>query len=106
MNGEVAEWPPPPTAGSRWKREKQHTMKYFVYILRSAKTGRYYIGHCADVDRRIREHNRGKTRSTKSGVPWKLIKTEAFQSKAEAYKRERQIKKYKSGEAFKKLLPN
>jgi len=33
-----------------------------------------------------------------------VIYTETFPSKSEAYKREVQIKSYKSGEAFKKLI--
>ncbi len=51
-------------------------------------------------------HNLGKVKSTKFYKPWKVIYTETFNTKPEAYKREQQIKSYKSGEAFKKLIEN
>jgi putative endonuclease len=76
-------------------------MKYQVYIIQSQKTHRYYIGITKDIKLRLRQHNTGKTRSTKSGIPWKVIKTEEYLSRQEAYKREKQIKRYKGGEALK-----
>ncbi|PIY92779.1 MAG: endonuclease, partial [Candidatus Magasanikbacteria bacterium CG_4_10_14_0_8_um_filter_42_12] len=45
-----------------------------------------------------------RVRSTKSGVPWKLVYTELFNTKSDAYKREMQIKSYKGGNAFRELL--
>jgi len=42
--------------------------------------------------------------STKCGVPWNLVYTECFSNKTDAWKRERQIKKYKGGKAFKMLI--
>jgi len=77
---------------------------YKTYILQSLKTNRFYIGHTADIEKRLKQHNSGKTRSTKCGIPWKLVYFEIFQSKQLAFCRELQIKSYKSGEAFKKLL--
>ncbi|MEK7162567.1 MAG: GIY-YIG nuclease family protein [Patescibacteria group bacterium] len=77
---------------------------FAVYILQSEKTGRYYIGYTSNLDKRIRYHNSRKNKSTKSGIPWRLIKYENFDTKKEAWLRERKIKYYKSGEAFKKLV--
>lgn len=79
-------------------------MKYFVYILQSNKTKKFYTGSCQDTDIRLGEHNSGQVRSTKSGVPWTLIKLEEFLTRQDAYKRERQIKSYKGGEAFRNLI--
>ena len=59
---------------------------------------------CQDIEVRLAQHNRGKTRSTKSGIPWVVIYSEEYNSRKEAYKRERQIKSYKGGNAFKKLI--
>ncbi|MGA9362940.1 MAG: GIY-YIG nuclease family protein [Bacteroidota bacterium] len=73
---------------------------FTVYILRSARTGRHYIGYSADVDERFRAHNAGRVRSTKAYRPWEIIRREDYVTKEEAYKRERQIKSYKSGVAF------
>ena len=78
---------------------------YQVYIIRSIKFGRYYVGSAANAKMRLDlEHNKGKVKSTKAYLPWELIHTEEFTTRAEAVRRERQIKSYKGGEAFKRLI--
>lgn len=77
---------------------------YFVYILRSLKTGRYYIGFTDDLVRRLKEHNGGKTKSLVKHIPLEIIYQECYLSREEARRRELQIKSYKSGEAFKRIL--
>ncbi len=77
---------------------------YFVYIIKSEKTGRRYIGSTRDVINRLEEHNSGKTRSTRAGRPWLLIYKEVFSSKSEAQSREYQLKRFRGGEALKKLF--
>ena len=77
---------------------------FVVYILQSKENNRYYIGHCFDIKSRLERHNSGRVKSTKYGMPWKIIYTENYGSKSEAYKREMEIKKYKGGIKFKKLL--
>ena len=86
------------------KAEKPAVTMYFVYILQSLSKKRFYIGHSSNVERRLKEHNAGKVRSTKGYVPWQLIYEEEHKSKSQAFAGEMQIKKYKSGEAFKKLI--
>ncbi|HLK31196.1 MAG TPA: GIY-YIG nuclease family protein [Puia sp.] len=71
-------------------------MSFKMYILYSAKIDRYYIGSCEDINIRILQHNSGRNKSTKSGVPWEIKYIEEFQSRAEAQSREIQIKKKKS----------
>lgn len=78
---------------------------YTVYILKNKQSGRHYIGSTSDIIRRLEEHNRGQTFSTRYGKNnWELVYSEGYESVLEAKKRERQIKSYKGGEAFKKLL--
>ena len=77
---------------------------YYVYIISSIKVNRYYIGSTEIVDKRLAYHNSGKVKSTKAYRPWKIVHTETYDSKTDAIKREKQIKSYKSGNAFKKLL--
>lgn len=79
---------------------------FFVYIIQSQKTNKYYIGHTVDFEDRLSRHNRGAVRSTKYGVPWKPIHLEQHQTKSEAYRREMEIKSYKGGILFMKLLIN
>jgi putative endonuclease len=75
-----------------------------VYILKSLKNNRYYIGHTNNINNRLKRHNSGQVKSTKPYLPWKIIYTENYQTKSEAYRREMEIKSYKSGIKFKKLL--
>ena len=63
-----------------------------VYVLRSEKTGKRYIGVTQNHERRLAEHNAGQTASTRSGAPWRLIYTEAYESRAQAMQRERFLK--------------
>ena len=77
---------------------------YKVYILQSLKDKGFYVGHTEDLAVRLERHNNGKVRSTKSGCPWKIVYQESYNTRAEAFKRELQIKSYKGGEAFKKLI--
>ena len=69
---------------------------FFTYILYSAKYDRFYIGQCEDVAARLLRHNSSGVPSTKSYIPWQLVYYEEYRSRAEASKRELEIKKKKS----------
>ena len=77
---------------------------YIVYILKSEVSEGYYIGVTSDINKRLKAHNSGANRSTKSKRPWKVVHKEAYENKKDAWQRERLIKSYKGGVAFKKLL--
>lgn len=77
---------------------------YTVYILKSSKNDRYYIGHTKDIDERITRHNSGRVPFTKKFMPWQVIYTEIYSTKSDAYKREVEIKNFKGGIPFKRLL--
>jgi putative endonuclease len=77
---------------------------YIVYILKSLNNNRHYVGSCLDVSVRLQNHNDGLVISTKAYRPWVVIYQEEYQTRGEARKREIQIKRYKSGDAFKKLV--
>ncbi|MBK7559949.1 MAG: GIY-YIG nuclease family protein [Chitinophagaceae bacterium] len=79
-------------------------MSYYVYILKSLKDSKYYIGSTSDVMARLQFHNSGLQRSTRSRIPFELILFEIYSSKEEALKREKQIKNWKGGEGFKRLI--
>ena len=91
--------------GGRWF-ESSHPdrMAYFVYVLQSLKDGRYYIGVTSNIKKRLEFHNSGKQRSTKKRIPFKLIYFEECVDKLAALRREKQIKSFKGGEAFTKLI--
>ena len=75
---------------------------YFVYVLKSEKTGRHYTGSCEDLDERLLRHNSGRSLATKHGIPWRLVYSEALESRSEATKRE---KYFKTGKGRNELAP-
>ena len=77
---------------------------FIVYILQNEITKRYYIGSTNNIKRRIEEHNRGQTSSTRQRGKWKLVYYEEYKTNVESKRRERLIKSYKGGNAFKRLV--
>ncbi|HNV51870.1 MAG TPA: GIY-YIG nuclease family protein [Tenuifilaceae bacterium] len=75
-------------------------MAYTVYAIRSKVDDRIYVGFTHDVQKRLLEHNRGETKSTKGYRPWVLVYTEEVDSREEARNLE---KYYKSGSGKEKL---
>lgn len=77
---------------------------FTVYILKNSLTGRHYIGSTNNLVKRVSEHNRGHTRSTRQKGQWEIIYKEHYDELLPARRRERQIKSYKGGNGLKKLL--
>lgn len=75
-----------------------------VYILRSKKNGRIYIGVAKDVSNRLQQHNRGENISTKAHRPWILIRVEEYSNKLLALRRERFFKSGNGRRVIKNLL--
>lgn len=59
-----------------------------VYVLLSASDKKTYVGSTNDLDRRLRQHNSGKVKSTKHRIPLSILFTEVFPTLSEARKRE------------------
>ncbi|MEK7528222.1 MAG: GIY-YIG nuclease family protein [Patescibacteria group bacterium] len=79
--------------------------EFTVYVLRSKKTGRRYIGYTFDIQKRLLEHNDGINRSTIAGIPWEVLYTEAgFKTRKSAQSREKEIKSWKGGVKLRDLL--
>ena len=80
---------------------------YFVYILTSKDAPeRIYIGLTEDLDRRVQEHNAGKSGFSSRYAPWQLQTYFGFTEKKLATSFERYLKSG-SGHAFlkKRFLP-
>ena len=77
---------------------------FYVYILKSLRDGKYYIGHTKNLQQRIEDHNREKSPGIKARAPFVFIYQETYPSRAQAMQREKQIKSYKGGNAFKQLI--
>ncbi len=65
---------------------------FHVYVLLSEKTGRKYVGSTDDVDRRVTQHNAAYSKSTRHGIPWRLVHVESFHTRSDAVRRERYLK--------------
>lgn len=59
-----------------------------MHILQSCTTGKFYIG----------------STSTKGRGPWKLVRLEDYETLAEARRRERQLKSWKSHRSIAELI--
>ena len=76
---------------------------YHIYILQSEKNKKYYIGYKKVLKRRLEEHNSKHAKSTKSGIPWKIVYVENYQTKHDAIIRENKLKSMKSKKYIKEL---
>ncbi|MDP8230351.1 MAG: GIY-YIG nuclease family protein [Candidatus Gorgyraea atricola] len=65
---------------------------YYVYVIKSRKDSELYIGFTNDLERRMREHDRGRVSSTKARAPFKLVYCEAYGSEKDARARELNLK--------------
>ena len=77
---------------------------FYVYVLRSLKDGKLYKGSYQDVQKRLEEHNAGKTESTKRRRPFVLIHTEEYVTRAHAERREKYLKSGVGREELNKIL--
>jgi len=64
----------------------------YVYVLKSLKDGKHYMGFTDNVSGRLQRHNAGLVRSTKSRRPFILIYVESFCNRVNAAKREKFLK--------------
>ena len=65
---------------------------YYVYVLKSLKDRKLYIGHTGDLVKRFQEHNTGLVKSTKKRIPFQLLYYEACNILNDAVKREKSFK--------------
>ena len=77
---------------------------YFVYLLKSQKDGKFYIGHTQNLEERLAYHNTGRSKYTRSRGPWTLMAFKTFESRGQAMSEERRIKKLKNRTAILKAF--
>lgn len=65
---------------------------YYLYVLKSQKDGKGYIGSTNDLKRRLSERQNGLVVSTKARRPLKLVYYEAYCSESDARRREKNLK--------------
>jgi len=79
-------------------------MEGYIYIIQSEKNKRYYIGSTNDIDRRIREHNIGKSKYTSESLPWKLMFSQKYLNLTIARKAEYWLKRQKDADFISRLI--
>ena len=72
---------------------------YYTYILLSSKFHRFYFGSTNNLKERLNLHNIGQVKSTKGGIPWKLVWYAGFYTEKEARNFEQYLKTG-SGKSF------
>lgn len=65
---------------------------FYVYVLQSQKTQRWYTGPTNNLRKRFKEHNENKSIATRKKGPWDLIYYEACLNQRDAIAREKYLK--------------
>jgi putative endonuclease len=79
-------------------------MPYYVYILQSTKTAKFYIGQTQNLEKRFAEHNSGKSKYTSKDAPWNLVWLTILDSRKESYGLEQKLKGFKSRQRIIKYM--
>ncbi|MDP3888769.1 MAG: GIY-YIG nuclease family protein, partial [bacterium] len=77
---------------------------FFVYVLRSFKDQKFYIGYTEDLNKRVSHHLLGEVPATQSRLPLQLIYYEAYVDKRDAKGREKFLKGGSGHKYLKKQL--
>ena len=77
---------------------------YFVYVLKSIKCGVFYKGMTDDLERRLKEHFRGNSKTTSKYLPLELVFVQICESRLEARKLEKYLKSGYGREIIKEIL--
>jgi len=77
----------------------------FVYILFSESLDKFYVGSTStDLADRLRRHLSSHSGFTAKVKDWRIVYSEPFPDKAQALKREKEIKAWKSRAMIAKLI--
>ncbi|MEM6801136.1 MAG: GIY-YIG nuclease family protein [Bacteroidota bacterium] len=85
-------------------------MTFYIYILYSARSDRYYVGHTHDLEARLQDHNHGdrpeqSKKFTFKHRPWIIVASFAVaDNRSDALRVEKFIKKQKSRAFLQKLI--
>lgn len=63
-----------------------------VYVLQSLRFEKTYVGMTQHLERRLEQHNGGRSKFTSAYIPWKVIYVERYASSVEARAREKYLK--------------
>ena len=69
-----------------------NTGQCYIYILRSIKDKKLYVGYTTNLEKRLKKHKYGEVTSTKKRRPFELVYKELCISRYEGRKREKFLK--------------
>jgi len=77
----------------------------FFYVLHSKTLNQYYVGHTSEgLDERLRKHLSNHSGFTGKAKEWVVVYFEEFETKSASYRRELEVKKWKSRIRIEKLI--
>jgi putative endonuclease len=65
---------------------------FYVYVLKSLKDSKFYVGYTGNLQSRIAAHEEGKVLSTRARLPLELVYYEASRIESDALRREKYLK--------------
>jgi putative endonuclease len=68
---------------------------WYIYVLKSLKDGKSYVGMSENPERRLHDHNSGMTKSIRTRRPFEIIYREECEDRVTARKREKYLKSRK-----------
>jgi len=77
---------------------------YYIYILYSEKSNKYYTGQTNDFLSRLQEHNSGESFYTKPHRPWELILLLSKKTRTECIALEKKIKNIGTNERLRAFI--
>ncbi len=78
----------------------------YLYILKSLKNQRFYIGSTDNLERRVFEHNSGfeKNKFTRNNRPFELVFSQEYESLKIARQIEYKLKSFKSRKIIEEII--
>jgi len=77
---------------------------FYTYALSSLERNYIYVGITSDIERRVKEHNSGKNKTTRPYRPFELIFEKEFQTRTKARAEEKKLKSGFGKEFLKNLI--
>jgi predicted GIY-YIG superfamily endonuclease len=48
-------------------------LMFYAYVIKSKIADYFYKGHCADLEKRLQQHNSGMTESIRPYIPFQIV---------------------------------
>jgi len=77
---------------------------WYSYALRSLKDGNLYIGISENLEKRLKQHNSGMTKSNRSRRPFEIIYKKGHKNRIEARMNEKYLKSGVGREFLKNII--